>query len=139
MPTLEYNEPCLEGRAYICKYKDRKYFNLRVKREGHRYTHISLNTTDLEKAKKVAIDAYVKVIKEPPRSSKSTMTIERIFEKFMDQKQLDTDRGQTKYLTKKIYGQRIEQRYLPYLSWKNLKNIKAVSYTHLTLPTIYSV
>ena len=126
MPTLEYNEPCLEGRAYICKYKDRKYFNLRVKREGHRYTHISLNTTDLEKAKKVAIDAYVKVIKEPPRSSKSTMTIERIFEKFMDQKQLDTDRGQTKYLTKKIYGQRIEQRYLPYLSWKNLKNIKDI-------------
>ena len=75
MPTLDFLEPILEGRASICKYKDRKYFNLRVKRDGKRYTHISLNTDDIEKAKKNAIDAYVKVVSEPPRSSKSTMTL----------------------------------------------------------------
>ena len=65
MPTLEFLEPILEGRASICKYKDRKYFNLRVKREGDRYTHISLKTNDIEQAKKNAIDAYVKVVSEP--------------------------------------------------------------------------
>ena len=91
MPTLEFLEPILEGRASICKYKDRKYFNLRVKRDGKRYTHISLNTDDIEKAKKNAIDAYVKVVSEPPSSSKSTMTIQRIFEKFMEEKHKDVE------------------------------------------------
>ena len=126
MPTLEFNESILEGRAYICKYKDRKYFNLRVKREGDRYTHISLRTNDIEQAKKNAIDAYVKVVSEPPRSSKSTMTIARIFEKYMEAKHKDVERGQTKALTAKLYGQRIEQRYLPYLKYKNLSNIKDI-------------
>ena len=126
MPTLEFLEPTLNGQASICKYKDRKYFNLRVKRDGKRYTHISLNTDDIEKAKKNAIDAYVKVVSEPPRSSKSTMTIQRIFEKFMEEKHKDVERGQTKPLTAKLYGQRIEQRYLPYLKYKNLSNIKDI-------------
>ena len=126
MPTLEFNESILEGRAYICKYKDRKYFNLRVKREGDRYTHISLKTNDIEQAKKNAIDAYVKVVSEPPRSSKSTMTIARIFEKYMEEKHRDVDRGQVKPLTAKLYGQRIDQRYLPYLKYKNLINIKDI-------------
>ena len=36
----------------------------------------------------------------------------------MEQKQLDTDRGQSKALTQKLYGQRIDQRYIPYLEYK---------------------
>ena len=126
MPTLDFLEPILEGRASICKYKDRKYFNLRVKRDGKNYTHISLNTDDIDQAKKNAIDAYVKVVSQPRRSSKSTMTIQRIFEKFMEEKHRDVERGQTKPLTAKLYGQRIEQRYLPYLKYKNLSNIKDI-------------
>ena len=97
MPKLVFNEPTLNGAAFICKYEDRKYFNLRVKREGHRYTHISLNTDDIDTARKNAIDAYVKVVSKPPRSSKETTTIKRLFEKFMEQKQLDTDRGNQKH------------------------------------------
>ncbi len=126
MPTLDFNEPILEGRAYICKYKDRKYFNLKVYRGGKRYTHISLKTTDIAQAKKIAIDAYVKVVSEPPRSSKETTTIKRIFEKFMEQKKLDVDRGQNKPLTTKLYGQRIDNRFIPYLEHKNLSNIKDI-------------
>ena len=78
MPKLVFNEPTLNGQAFICKYEDRKYFNLRVKREGHRYTHISLNTDDIEIARKNALDCYVKVVSTPPRSSKETTTIKRI-------------------------------------------------------------
>ena len=103
MPKLVFNEPTLNGQAFICKYEDRKYFNLRVKREGHRYTHISLNTYDIEIARKNALDCYVKVVSTPPRSSKETTTIKRIFEKFMEQKELDTKRGQSKALTQKLY------------------------------------
>tara|TARA_A100001035_G_C27579584_1_gene406919 strand:- start:363 stop:653 length:291 start_codon:yes stop_codon:yes gene_type:complete len=87
MPSIEFIEPTLNGRASILRYKGRKYFNLRVLREGKRYTHISLGTEDLDKAHNKAIDAYMKVMSTPPRSSKETTTIKRIFEKFMEQKQ----------------------------------------------------
>ena len=126
MPTLEFSEPTLNGQAYICKYKGRKYLNLRVKRDGHRYTHISLNTDDILQAHKNSLDAYVKVMQTPPRSSKETTTIKRIFEKFMEVKKLDVERGQNKALTKKLYGQRIEQRFIPYLEYKGLQNIKDI-------------
>ena len=126
MPSLEFQVPTLNGRASICKYKGRKYLNLRVLRDGRKYTHISLNTEDLDKAHNNAVDAYVKVMSCPPRSSKETTTIKRIFEKFMEQKQLDTDRGQSKALTQKLYGQRIDQRFMPYLEYKNLSNIKDI-------------
>ena len=126
MPSLEFQEPTLNGQAFICKYKGRRYLNLRVLRDGRKYTHISLNTEELEQAHKNALDAYVKVMSCPPRSSKETTTIKRIFEKFMEQKQLDTDRGQSKALTQKLYGQRIDQRFMPYLEYKNLSNIKDI-------------
>tara|TARA_B100000886_G_scaffold199259_1_gene137360 strand:+ start:183 stop:1532 length:1350 start_codon:yes stop_codon:yes gene_type:complete len=126
MPSLEFQVPTLNGKASICKYKGRKYLNLRVLRDGRKYTHISLNTEDVEKAHSNAIDAYVKVMSAPPRSSKETTTIKRIFEKFMEQKQLDTDRGQSKALTQKLYGQRINQRFMPYLEYKQLQNIKDI-------------
>ena len=126
MPTLEFIVPTLNGQASICKYKGRKYLNLRVLRDGRKYTHISLNTEKLDQAHKNALDAYVKVMSTPPRSSKETTTIKRIFEKFMEQKQLDTDRGQSKALTQKLYGQRIDQRFMPYLEYKNLSNIKDI-------------
>ena len=126
MPSLEFIEPTLNGQASICKYKGRKYLNLRVLRDGRKYTHISLNTEKLDQAHKNALDAYVKVMSTPPRSSKETTTIKRIFEKFMEQKQLDTDRGQSKALTQKLYGQRIDQRFMPYLEYKNLSNIKDI-------------
>ena len=54
------------------------------------------------------------------------MTIQRIFEKYMEAKHQDVERGQTKPLTVKLYGQRIEQRYLPFLKYKKLINIKDI-------------
>ena len=62
----------------------------------------------------------------PPRSSKETTTIKRIFEKFMEVKKLDVERGRNRELTKKLYGQRIEQRFIPYLEYKGLQNIKDI-------------
>ena len=50
MPSIEFIEPTLNGRASILKYTGRKYFNLRVLREGKRYTHISIGNEDLDKA-----------------------------------------------------------------------------------------
>ena len=46
---------------------------------------------------KNSLDAYVKVMQTPPRSSKETTTIKRIFEKFMEVKKLDVERGRIKH------------------------------------------
>ena len=60
MPSIEFIEPTLNGQSINFKYKGRKYFNLRVLRDGRKYTHISLETEDLEQAHNKALDAYVK-------------------------------------------------------------------------------
>ena len=44
----------------------------------------------------------------------------------MEQKQLDTDRGQSKALTQKLYGQRIDNRFIPFLEHKKLFNVKDI-------------
>ena len=102
-PTLDYSEPTLNNRAVICKYKDRKYLYLRVKREGKRYTQHSLQTTDIDTARQIAIDVYVKIQSSPPTSGKSTLTIQKVFETYMLEKNKKLNRGLIKPNTQKIY------------------------------------
>ncbi len=122
-PTLDYSEPTLNNRAVICKYKDRKYLYLRVKRDGHRYTQHSLQTTDIEQAHKVAIDVYVKIQSAPPTSGKSSLTIKKVFENYMIEKNKKLNRGLIKPNTAKIYQQRIDLRFIPYLKFKKITNM----------------
>ena len=125
-PTLDYSEPTLNNRAVICKYKDRKYLYLRVKREGKRYTQHSLNTSDIDTARQIAIDVYVKIQSSPPTSGKSTLTIQKVFELY-DRKNKKLNRGLIKPLTQKIYQQRIDTRYTPYLKEKDQVNMTQIT------------
>ena len=126
-PSLDYSEPTLNNRAVICKYKDRKYLYLRVKREGKRYTQHSLQTTDIDTARQIAIDVYVKIQSSPPTSGKSTLTIQKVFENYMIEKNKKLNRGLIKPLTQKIYQQRIDTRYTPYLKEKGLVNMTQIT------------
>ena len=125
-PTLDFSEPTLNDRAVICKYKDRKYLYLRVKRDGKRYTQHSLNTTDMNTAHSIALDVYVKIQSSPPTSGKSTLTIQRVFENYMLEKNKKLNRGLIKPNTQKIYQQRIDLRFTPYLKFKNIKNMTEI-------------
>jgi len=122
-PTIEFREDTLNGSASICKFKDRKYLYLRVNRGGKKYTTHSLQTTEIDTARRNAIDVYVKIQSSPPTSGKSTLTIKKVFENYMIEKNKKLNRGLIKPNTQKIYQQRIDLRYIPYLSFKNMKNM----------------
>ena len=67
MPKIHSKEPTLNGQADVVAYADREYLYLRIKREGRRYTNVSLETTDIRPGQMKALDAYTKAISEPPR------------------------------------------------------------------------
>ncbi len=67
MATITYKESTLNGAADIVQYANRDFYYLRVKREGKRYTMTSLKTMDIQVARKVSIDSYLEIMKDPPK------------------------------------------------------------------------
>ena len=68
MPKIVFKELTLNDQAYIIKYNHRDTFYLRIKREGKRYTNVSLKTEDLDVAKKNALATYMEIASEPAKS-----------------------------------------------------------------------
>ena len=68
MPKIVFKELTLNDQAYIIKYNHRDTFYLRIKREGKRYTNVSLKTADLGVAKKNALATYLEIASEPAKS-----------------------------------------------------------------------
>ena len=67
MATITFKELTLNGAAGIIKYKNRHFFYLRVKRLGRKYTMTSLKTMDIQFDRKVSIDSYLEIMKDPPK------------------------------------------------------------------------
>tara|TARA_B100001250_G_C19414850_1_gene620671 strand:- start:75 stop:302 length:228 start_codon:yes stop_codon:yes gene_type:complete len=67
MATIPYKESTLNGAADIIKHENRHFYYLRVKRLGKRYTMASLKTMDIQVARKVSIDSYLEIMKDPPK------------------------------------------------------------------------
>ena len=55
MPKIISKEDTLNGEASIIKYNHRDTFYLRIKRDGKRYTNVSLETADIKVARKSAL------------------------------------------------------------------------------------
>ena len=127
MPKIEAKEPTLNGQAFIIKYSERQTFYLRVSRGNKKYTHISLNTSDIDQAHKNALSAYVKVESEPPKSKSRKLNFEKVCENYLSEKELDVRRGQLARRSEEAYRQRIYQRILPYCKAKGLKSINDIS------------
>ena len=53
MPKIVFKELTLNDQAFIIKYNHRDTFYLRIKREGKRYTNVSLKTEDLDVARRM--------------------------------------------------------------------------------------
>ena len=68
MPKIEFKEETLNGRASIIGYADREYLTLRIPRGNKKYSHISLQTTDVKIAHDKALDVYAATINQPLRS-----------------------------------------------------------------------
>lgn len=127
MPKIEFKESTLNDQAFIVKYADRKFLVLRVARGGKRYTNVSLNTSDLQQARKNALSAYIKIENDPPKSRTRKLSFEKACEDYLKEKEIDVVRGQLASRSQDLYRQRIYQRILPYCRVKGIRSIADIN------------
>lgn len=94
MPRIVCKESTLNGGAFIIKYEHREFYYLRVKRDGDRYSNVSLETADIDVARRSALDAYMKVVGEPPKSRSRNFLFERACEEYLKEKSVEVVRKQ---------------------------------------------
>ena len=123
MPKIIFKELTLNDQAYIIKYNHRDTFYLRVKRDGKRYTNVSLKTEDIELAKKNALAAYMQVSAEPPKSRTRRFGFDAACEEFLADKEKQVFRKQLSANSHHTYTQRIYQRIIPYAKFAGVKSL----------------
>ena len=124
MPKLVFKEATLNGSAEIVQYDDREYLNLRIKVDGKKsYRHASFGTTDLAKARSMAMEVYQKLISEPGGSKGRKFTFVKACEQFLQEKIEDDN---IRKGSSDTYQQRIEQRIIPYASIIGLKAVQDI-------------
>ena len=87
MPKIIFKELTLNDQAYIIKYNHRDTFYLRIKREGKRYTNVSLKTEDLDVAKKNALATYMEIASEPAKSRTRRFGFDSACDEFLAEKE----------------------------------------------------
>ena len=123
MPKIIFKELTLNDQAYIIKYNHRETFYLRVKRDGKRYTNVSLKTEDIELAKKNALAAYMQVSAEPPKSRTRRFGFDAACDEFLADKEKQVFRKQLSANSHHTYTQRIYQRIIPYAKFAGVKSL----------------
>jgi len=123
MPKIIYKELTLNDQAYIIKYNHRDTYYLRIKREGKRYTNVSLKTEDLEVAKKNALATYLHTASEPPKSRTRRYGFDAACDEFLKEKEKQVFRKQLASRSHFIYSQRIYQRIIPYAKIMGVKSL----------------
>ena len=126
MPRHVSKEATLNGEAFIIKFEHREFYYLRVKREGDRYTNVSLETTDIAVARKNALNAYIKVVAEPPKSRSRNFLFLRACDDYLKEKLVEVVRKQLSPNSHELYRQRIHQRIIPYASFVGIKTISDI-------------
>jgi len=114
MPKITYKESTLNDQASIIKYNHREEYYLRIKKEGKKYANFSLKTTDLEVARKDALNVFVANHALPARRRGSKYLFATACEKFLEKKQERVDMRLLRPRSYDSYHQRIYQRILPF-------------------------
>ena len=110
MPKIVFKELTLNDQAYIIKYNHRDTFYLRIKREGKRYTNVSLKTEDLDVAKKNALATYMEIASEPAKSRTRRFGFDSACDEFLAEKEKQAFRKQISERSHNTYSQRIRQQ-----------------------------
>ena len=121
MPKIIFKELTLNDQAYIIKYNHRDTFYLRIKREGKRYTNVSLKTEDLDVAKKNALATYMEIASEPAKSRTRRFGFDSACDEFLAEKEKQAFRKQISQRSHNTYSQRIRQRIIPYAKFAGVK------------------
>ena len=121
MPKIIFKELTLNDQAFIIKYNHRDTFYLRIKREGKRYTNVSLKTEDLDVAKKNALATYMEIASEPAKSRTRRFGFDAACDEFLQEKEKQAFRKQISGRSHNTYSQRIRQRIIPYAKFAGVK------------------
>ena len=127
MATITYKESTLNGAADIVQYANRDFYYLRVKREGKRYTMTSLKTQDIEVARKVSIDSYLKIMKDPPKRRIKKKSFIKACEEYLEHKHQQAHRKQITPRSAGSYEQRIYQRIIPFAKFAGVKDVSDIN------------
>ena len=123
MPKIIFKELTLNDQAYIIKYNHRDTFYLRIKREGKKYTNVSLKTEDLEVAKKNALTTYLKTAAEPPKSRTRRFGFDAACDEFLKEKGQEVFRKQLTAGSHHTYCQRMYHRIIPFAKFAGIKSL----------------
>jgi hypothetical protein len=126
MPKIIFKELTLNDQAYIIKYNHRDTFYLRIKRDGKRYTNVSLKTEDLDVAKKNALATYLEIASQPPRSRTRRFGFVAACDEFLSEKEKEVVRKQLSPRSHNTYCQRIRQRIIPFAKIVGVKNMSDI-------------
>ena len=127
MPKIATKEETLNGAADIIKYAHRDCYYLRVKRESRKYSVVSLNTEDLDVARRNSIQSYMDVMNEPPKRKISKQSFNKACEDYLEYKQQQVKREQITIRTASTYEQRIYQRIIPFAIKHNITTIGQIN------------
>ena len=126
MPKIIYKEETLNGIATLVKYNHREEFYLRIKKEGKKYKNISLKTSDLDVARKNAMNAYMISHNQPTKTRQSKYLLETACEKYLEEKQELVDIGKLSQNSVDAYRGRIFERILPYAHAIGVKKVSDI-------------
>ena len=127
MPKIAYKEDTLNGAASIIKYDHRDCYYLRVRREAKKYSNISLETEDLDIARKNSIDSYMSIMNKPAKRRTNRESFVKACEDYLEYKYQQAKRKQITMNTASTYEQRVYQRIVPFAKSSNIKTIGEIT------------
>lgn len=124
MPKVVWSEETLNGQAKICLLDNRAGYYLRIYRKEKRsYSFPSLSTSDIQEARKNALNVYVETTKVAPKTRSKKYLLETAIQEYLVERQEDVRNNELSSGSLDTYRQRLFQRILPYALEKGVRNI----------------
>ena len=124
MPKVVWSEETLNGQAKICLLDNRTGYYLRIYRKEKRaYSYPSLSTSDIQEARKNALNIYIETTKVAPKTRSKKYLLKTAVEEYLLERQEDVRNNELSDGSLDTYRQRLNQRILPYALEKKVRNI----------------
>ena len=123
VPKVLWSEETLNGQAKICTLDKRSGYYLRIYRKDRKYSYPSLKTSDLEQARKNALEVYIETTNAPIKTRSKKYLLETAAEEYLREREEEVRCNELSQGSLNTYRQRLFQRILPYAFLKKVRNI----------------
>ena len=124
MPKVVWSEETLNGQEKICSSDKRTGYYLRIYRKEKRsYSYPSLSTSDIQEARKNALNVYIETTKVAPKTRSKKYLLKTAVEEYLLERQEDVRNNELSAGSPDTYRQRLSQRIVPYALEKGVRNI----------------